>query len=162
MFIYHVCNYINEYKDELINYSKIICYKMYTHELIHSVIDEEDIKIMTAFAFRILNKYINLDNKTFFNKFETEQYLRKCMIVCLWISQKFHKDEIKCYSSCIEIFTGFNYNNIVKLEKKILKYIDYTFFSLYYPDEIVVVNNYKNEIDNINNELNNKSKDMNE
>lgn len=131
MFIYHVNNYINEYKEELLDYIKILSYKLYSYELVDSIINEDDISIITQFAYKILNKYVNIDNKAFFNKYETEQYLKKYIVVCLWISQKFHKEELKCYSAYLEHLTGFDYKNIIRIEKKILKYIDYKILELY-------------------------------
>lgn len=131
MFIYHVNNYINEYKEELLNYVKILSYKLFSYELIDSIINEDDINIIIDFAFQILNKYVNIDNKAFFNKCETEDYLKKYIVVCLWISQKFHKEELKCYSGYLEHLTGYNYKKINKIEIKILKYIDYKILELY-------------------------------
>jgi hypothetical protein len=131
MFIYHVNNYINEYKEELFNYVKILSYKLYSYELVESIINEDDMHIIIHFAYKILDKYVNVDNKTFFNKYETEQYLKKYIVVCLWISQKFHKEELRCYSTHFEYITGFNYKNIINTEKKILKYIDYKILNLY-------------------------------
>jgi len=135
MFIYHVNNYIYEYKNQLIDYIKIISYKLFSYELIDSIIVEDDINIIISFAYKILNKFVNIDNKTFFNKYETEQYLKKYMVACLWISQKFHKEELKCSSGYLEHITGFNYKKIINIEIKILKYIDYKILELYNLDE---------------------------
>ena len=131
MFIYHVNNYINEYKEELLNYIKVLAYKLYSYELIDSIINEDDINIIIKVAYKILNKFVNLDNESFFNKNETEEYLKKYIVVCLWISQKFHREELKCYSACIEHLTGIDYKKIIKIEIKILKYIDYKILELY-------------------------------
>jgi len=136
MFIYHVNNYINEYKEQLLDYIKILSYKLFSYELIDSIINEDDINIIIKFAYQILNKYVNIDNKTFFNKYETEQYLKKYIIVCLWISQKFHKEELKCYSEYLGYLTGFDHKKFIHIEIKILKYIDYKILDLYNYDNL--------------------------
>lgn len=137
MHSYILKEYIINYKKNILKYIKFFAYQIYAYEFIELNINNDDLYIIIKLAYKLLIKLINTNCRIVFNKYDAELYLKKHSIVCLIISQKFHINNIKFNSQKLEELSGFDYDNIIFTERKVLISIDYKILE----DYLYIINN---------------------